>query len=167
MRLPPPRSECARQPPAPCIRLIRCWRLGASSRLDDAADGCVSVCRRENPASHRYTQGFSPAVVLSVRLSPIRERRIFKSATAFDADAAHSFSIHYPGENSLRSLGDQTLILVRHHIDVRCRSSRRSTCGRIERHPPVPERDGCRRARSRMSSAHWRVRRAAWPSSAE
>jgi hypothetical protein len=34
-------------------------------------------------------------LVLSVQLGPVRELRIFKSATASDADAAHSFSIRY------------------------------------------------------------------------
>ena len=48
--------------------------------------------------------------------------------------------------------------------DARSRFSRRSIRARAEKNSPVPERDGCRLARSRMSSAHWRVRRAAWPS---
>lgn len=40
------------------------------------------------------------------------------------------------------------LILVRHHIDVRRRSSRRSTRGRAEKPPPIPARDACRRIRA-------------------
>src|ERR1039457_3680400 len=59
---------------------------------------------------------------------------------------------------------EQTLILVRHHIDVRRRSSRRSTRGRAEKPPPIPARDACRLTPAGTSSAHWRVRKAAWPS---
>ena len=46
---------------------------------------------------HRVHEPAVPrgVLALSVRLGPVGERRIFRSATASDADAAHSFSIHY------------------------------------------------------------------------
>ena len=55
--LPPLRSECARQRPARVHQTNPLLEapLDGSSRLDDAADGCVSVYRREASQSSRHS----------------------------------------------------------------------------------------------------------------